>query len=97
MDIPQIITIVIFFLFVILFTVWKIYKNGLRKTVVDLIVKAEETLEDNQEKFDSVVMGVITKLPFPFNILITTKSINKFVQTTFDEIKKALDYQKKSK
>ena len=95
MEFTNIIAIAVVGLIAALFIAWKIYKSGLRKTAIDLIVRVEEELEDNREKFNTVVNGLIVKLPFPFNVLITTSTIEKFVQATFDEIKKALDYQKK--
>lgn len=95
MDIMQIFCIAVILIITAIFIGWKIYKNGLRKTVIDLIVKVEDTIEDNQEKFNNVVMGIIEKLPFPFNIFITTTSIENFVQKVFDEVKVALDYNKK--
>ena len=94
MEITNIIAGAVILVVAALFIGWKIYKGGLRKTAIDLIVKVEEELEDNKEKFNTVVNGLIVKLPFPLNIVITTNTIEKFVQATFDEIKKALDYQK---
>ena len=95
MDIMQIILLAVVVIITVFFIIWKIYKDGLRKTVIDLIVRVEETLEDNEEKFNTVVMGILSKLPFPFNILISTSSVEKFVQKVFDEVKVALDYTKK--
>ena len=95
MEITNIIAIAVIGLVTALFIAWKIYKGGLRKVAIDLIVEVEETLNDNKEKFNTVVNGLIVKLPFPFNVLITTTTVERFVQSTFDEIKKALDYQKK--
>lgn len=95
METTNIIAIAVVGLITALFIAWKIYKSGLRKTAIDLIVEVEERLDDNKEKFNTVVNGLIVKLPFPFNVLITTSTVEKFVQATFDEIKKALDYQKK--
>ena len=95
MEVTNIIAIAVIGVIAALFIAWKIYKSGLRQTAIDLIVKVEEELEDNKEKFNTVVNGIIVKLPFPFNIIITTTTVEKFVQATFDEIKKALDYQKK--
>lgn len=94
MELTQFLCIVVIVICTAIFVCWKIYKQGLRKTAIDLIVKAESKLWSNEEKFNTVVLGIISKLPFPFNFLITTKTIEDFVQTTFDEIKKALDYQK---
>lgn len=95
MEVTNIIAIAVIGLVAAIFIAWKIYKSGLRKTAIDLIVRVEEELEDNKEKFNTVVNGLIVKLPFPFNVLISASTIEKFVQSTFDEIKKALDYQKK--
>lgn len=95
MEITNIIAIAVISLIAAIFIVWKIYKNGLRKTAIDLIVEVEERFENNEEKFNTVVNGLLVKLPFPFNVLITVSTVEKFVQATFDEIKKALDYQKK--
>lgn len=95
MDIMQIILLAVIVIITVFLIIWKIYKDGLRKTVIDLIVRVEETLEDNEEKFNTVVMGILSKLPFPFNIFITTTTIENFVQKVFDEVKVALDYNKK--
>lgn len=95
MEITQLLILIIIILAVVIILAWKIYKNGLRKTAIDLIVEVEEKLSDNREKFETVVNAIILRLPIPFNFIITTKTVEKFVQSTFDEIKKALDYQKK--
>lgn len=92
MELTQILLLIIAVLALIIIVAWKIYKNGLRKVIIDLIVEVEETLSDNEEKFNTVVNAVIAKLPIPFNFIITTNAVKKFVQKTFDEIKKALDY-----
>lgn len=92
MEITQIFIIVIFVLLAIIFVAWKIYKDGLRKTVIDLIVDVERNLKDNQTKFETVVNSILVRLPFPFN-LIPASAIENFVQKTFDEVKKALDYR----
>lgn len=94
MELTQFICLAVIVLFTVIFIAWKIYKQGLRKVAIDLIVQAEERIKDNREKFDTVVNTVINRLPFPFYLIITTSTIEKFVQTTFNEIKKALDYQK---
>ena len=95
MEITQIIALIVIVLACIasiLYLAWKIKKNGLRKVAIDLIVEAEERLEDNEEKFNAVVNTLIMLLPKPFNFIITTRTVEKLVQNTFDEIKKALDY-----
>lgn len=92
MELTQILILVVIVLSAIIILAWKIYKNGLRKTAIDLIVEAEERLEDNEEKFNAVVNTLIMLLPKQFNFIITTRTVEKLVQNTFDEIKKALDY-----
>lgn len=77
---------------IILYLVWQIKKKGLKKFAIELIVEAEQRLEDNEEKFNAVVNTLIMLLPKPFNFIITTRTIEKLVQCTFDEIKTALDY-----
>ena len=94
-QLTQILALIIIVLATIMYLAWKIKKNGLRKVAIDLIVEVEEKIEDNQEKFNTVVNGIIMRLPIPLNFIITTNTVEKFVQSTFDEIKKALDYQKK--
>ena len=92
MNITRIVIYVLVALIILAYIIWQIVKNGLRQTCVDLIVRAEKTLHDNQEKFDSVVEGIILRLPFPLN-LIPTSLIGVFVQRVFDEVKIALDYR----
>ena len=86
----------IFFIIAILivafFIAWTIYKDGLKETIVKLIVEAEKLLEDNQDKFNTVVNGVLVRLPVPFN-LIPVSFIERLVQKIFDEVKEALDYR----
>ena len=91
MELAQIILMCIVGLIFILFIAWQIVKKGLRQSIIDMIVLAEETIENNEEKFDTVVNGVIVKLPVPFNMIITTNTVKKLVQKIFDEIKIALD------
>lgn len=75
---------------------WQIYKNGLKTTIVHLIVEAERLLEDNQDKFNTVVNGVLVRLPIPFN-LIPVSWVEELVQAIFDEIKESLDYRPEEK
>ena len=79
-----------------LFIAWQIYKNGLKATIISLIVEAERLLDDNQDKFNSVVSGVLVRLPIPFN-LIPVSFIEKLVQKIFDEVKICLDYRPEEK
>lgn len=88
--------IALFFIATIIYIVWQIKKNGLRKAIVSLIVKAEDMYNkgENEEKINYVIDKVIALLPLPFQLLITRETIRKFIQKIFDEIKKALDYKK---
>lgn len=90
----QIIATAIIFLAVLLYIVWQIKKKGLKKTVVNLIVVAEELFEDGegQEKMNYVIDSVIGLLPFPLRLVITRNTLRKFIQKIFDIIKQALDY-----
>lgn len=84
--------LIVAILFIAFFIAWTIYKNGLKATIVSLIVEAEKLLDDNQDKFNSVVSGVLVRLPIPFN-LIPVSFIEKLVQRIFDEVKICLDYR----
>ena len=83
-------------LIIAFFIAWEICKNGLKPTIRTLIVEAERLLEDNQDKFNSVVSGVLVRLPIPFN-LIPVSFIEKLVQKIFDEVKECLDYRPETK
>ena len=79
----------------ILYLVWQIKKKGLRATAVDLIVKAEEMFRqgDNENKLNYVIDKIISiTIPKPLSLFITRDSVKSFVQSVFDETKKALDY-----
>lgn len=84
--------IVLAVLIIAFFIAWQIYKNGLKATIISLIVEAERLLDDNQDKFNTVVSGVLVRLPIPFN-LIPVSFIEKLVQKIFDEVKICLDYR----
>lgn len=90
----KIIVCAIIVLGIILYIVWQLKKKGLKKTVVDLIVIAEEMFNDGegQEKMNYVIDCIIGMLPFPFRVIITKNCIRKFIQKIFDTIKEALDY-----
>ncbi len=91
----EIAIIVIAILAFILYLVWQIKKKGLRATAVDLIVKAEEMFRqgDNENKLNYVIDKMISIIiPKPLSLFITRDSIKSFVQSVFDETKKALDY-----
>ena len=88
--------LVLVILVIAFFVAWQICKNGLKPTIRSLIVEAERLLEDNQDKFNTVVAGVLVRLPIPFN-LIPVSFIEKLVQKIFDEVKICLDYRPEEK
>lgn len=91
----EIAIVVIAILAFILYLVWQIKKKGLRATAVDLIVKAEDMFRqgDNENKLNYVIDKIISiTIPKPLSLFITRDSLKSFVQSVFDETKKALDY-----
>ena len=92
MNTIQIVAAVVIVVIAAFYILWKVKKNGLRKTAIQMIVYAEKNFDDNQVRFESVVQGILSKLSFPFN-MIPSSAISKFVQSVFDEIKEALDYR----
>ena len=92
MDTTQVISIVAIIVIIAIYFIINIVKKGIRTTAIDLIVEVEKRFKDNQVKFDTVVNGVLVRLPIPFNF-IPASFVSKFVQEVFDEIKVALDYR----
>lgn len=92
----ELIILALFLIGAIIYMAWLIQKKGLRKTVVDLIVKAEDMYNDgaNEEKINYVIDKVITLIPMPLQIFVTRTTVRKFIQNIFDEVKRALDYRK---
>lgn len=80
---------------VLIYLLWQIKKNGLRATVVHLIVCAEKLLGSGQgkAKMDYVIDKFIAVLPLPIRIFITREEVQDFVQHIFDDVKEALDYK----
>ena len=78
----------------IVWLIWQIKKKGLKEFVTEMIVKAEDMYQqgENQEKLNYVIDKVIGMLPKPLQFFITRESVNNFVQSVFDTVKKALDY-----
>lgn len=90
----EIAIVVIAILAFTLYLVWQIKKKGLRETAVDLIVKAEDMFKqgDNENKLNYVIDKIIAIIPMPLSLFITREAVREFIQTIFDEVKKALDY-----
>ncbi len=93
--------IVIVVIAIIAFLGFKLYSDiklkGLRQTAIDLIVKAEEAFEKgmNDEKFNSVLEGILAVIPSYLKFFINEDTIKSFIQNVFDSIKAALDVQAK--
>lgn len=88
--------IALFFIYIIGRVAWSIKKKGLKGTVIEMIVDAEQRFKQgqNSEKLNYVIDKVISVIPMPLSLFITRDTIKKFAQKIFDEIKVALDYQK---
>ena len=80
---------------ILIYLLYRVKKDGLRATVVDLIVSAETMFKkgENRQKFNYVVNKFIQFLPMPVRFFITVEAVEKFVQLIFDETKNALDYR----
>ena len=81
----------------VLYLAWQIKKKGLKQFAIDMIVKAEDMYKQGQntEKMNYVIDKVIALVPMPLSLFITRETIKKFIQSIFDSIKTALDYQKR--
>ena len=92
--ITEIAIVVIAILAFILYLVWQIKKKGLRQTAISLIVKAENMYKkgENEQKINYVINKIIVLIPAPLSFFITRDAVREFIQTIFDEVKKALDY-----
>ena len=90
-----IIMLVLVCISILVYLLYRIKKDGLRATVVDLIVSAEKMFKkgENIQKFEYVVDKIIKILPAPIRFFITVEAVENFVQLVFDETKKALDYR----
>lgn len=96
-NLAEILAIATVSIYILIFIIWQIKKNGLRKIAVSLIVYAEDNFRNNEDKFNYCVDQLIRNfIKPPFSFLITTDNVEKFVQSTFDLCKKALDYRKEN-
>ena len=57
---------------------------------IDMYKKGE-----NDQKFNYVLDKVIAMIPMPLQLFISEDLIKQFIQKTFDNLKKALNYQPK--
>lgn len=83
----------------ILWIAWQIKKKGLREFAIDMILNAEDLFEkgQNSEKMQFVIDNIMailgtTKIGKVLSIFLTEENIEKFIQSIFDNLKKALDY-----
>lgn len=80
---------------VFLFVKWvqRVGLEKVREIVYQSILKAEHNFQqgDNQQKFDFVVQLARSSIPAPFNMFITEKMVQQFVQLSFDLVKDLLD------
>ena len=92
--ITEIAIVMIAILAFIMYLVWQIKKKGLRQTAINLIVRAENMYKkgDNEKKINYVIDKIIVVIPAPLSFFITREAVREFIQTIFDEVKKALDY-----
>lgn len=82
-------------IFILIYLLWQVKKNGLRATVVHLIVYAEKNFLKgaNRSKMEYVIEKITALLPTPIRFFITPSEVEDFIQSVFDEIKEALDYE----
>lgn len=83
----------------ILYLIWQIKKKGLKEFAIDMILEAEEKIEQgqNDDKMNYVIKAIKsflgkTKIGLLLSVFITDENIEKFIQEVFDGLKKALDY-----
>ena len=95
MDQQTLISIIVIGLVTVSGLAYSIKKKTLRGLAIDYIVKAEEIFNkgENEEKLNFVIQNIRAKLPALIKPFVTVTVIKDFVNTVFDEIKKALDYQ----
>lgn len=82
---------------ILVYLLYRIKKDGLRETVIKLIVVAERNFKsgEGKKKMETVIASIHDFIPFPLNIILTETAISTFCQTVFDEIKEALEYGNK--
>lgn len=74
----------------------KIKINGLRATIIQLILYAEKKFAEgqNDSKFEFVLDGIYNLLPAFAKAFISKSTLQRAIQKIFYELKEALDYQK---
>lgn len=95
----QIIIVAVIVVAFFIWLAWQIKKKGLKEFVIDMILEAESLYKkgQNSQKMQLVIDRVqtvleSTKIGKIVSIFITEEDIQKFIQSVFDNLKKALDY-----
>ena len=95
----EILTIILICIVLAIYIGWQIKKKGLKPFVIDLILRAETLYKkgQNDEKMSFVISnikGIIgrTTLGKILMNFITDDMIKNFIQSIFDGLKDALDY-----
>lgn len=97
--ITSIAIVVIAIIVFVMYLIWQIKKKGLKEFAIDMILEAEEKIEQgqNSEKMRYVIKAIKsflgkTKVGILISLFITDENIEKFIQEVFNGLKKALDY-----
>lgn len=97
--------ITILIMVVIIFAIYIIYqakKNGLRETALAAILKAEEQYYSTtgKERFEIAFNYVYELIPVAWKVILPKELLKKFldnlIQSTFDEVKDLLNFEKTS-
>ena len=95
----QIVVVAIAIICFIGWVAWQIKKRGLKEFAIDMIIKAEDMYKQGHgdEKMKYVIEKIKAALKETtigkiLSIFITEENIQKFIQSIFDNLKKALDY-----
>jgi len=97
--------ITILALVVIAFAIYIFYqakKNGLRETALAAILKAEEQYYSTtgKERFEIAFNYVYDLIPTTWKVILSKELLKKFldnlIQSTFDEVKELLNFEKTS-
>ena len=86
----------------IIYVLYQVKKNGLRETVLEAILKAEEHYYSTtgKERFEIAFNYVYDLIPTAWKVILPKELLKKFldnlIQSTFDEVKDLLDFEKAS-
>lgn len=90
-----IIMLILACILILVYLLYRIKKDGLKQTTIELIVYAEGLYKkgENRAKMNYVVDKLLLFLPLPVRFFITSEAIENFIQSVFDQVKVALDYK----